>query len=100
MRVTVDIDSTNRFNLCWAILKNAYFLHKYPDVIKSSCTGRGYHIINYGLDETPTRILQLRRLIGDDANRVFLDMCSDKRMKQVLFTKKNVKKRYRNKKIK
>jgi len=63
-------------------------------VIKPSCTGRGYHLINYGIKAPPKKIFELRRKIGDDPNRIKLDMCSKKRMTQVLFTSKKVKKRY------
>jgi hypothetical protein len=44
-------------------------------------------------------MFELRRKIGDDPNRIRLDMRSKKRMTQVLFTSKKVKKRYKNENI-
>jgi len=95
MRLTIDIDDKNYIELIWKIIKGIYVTHKLPE-IKESSGGRGFHLIWYRINMNEDEINEARIFIGDDSNRVRLDMCSDARVPQILFDKKEV--RYNNKK--
>lgn|GEM_PF-4890342 len=70
------------------MIKGYYKLKKLPQIEKSN---RGYHLIYFTDINDFRRICILRRLIGDDKNRVRLDLLSKNKIKQVLFNKKYVK---------
>jgi hypothetical protein len=53
-------------------------------------TRKGFHIAWRGLDINEKKMYRYRYLIGDDRNRIWLDMIDDWRAKQVLFTEKEV----------
>ena len=59
------------------------------EIMKSS-GGRGWHIIVYDVNIGEKEMFSARKFIGDDANRIKLDMSSRKRIRQVLFDKKEV----------
>jgi hypothetical protein len=89
VRLTIDID--NREDLGTVIFRGLYYVGKKPDVIRLSSSKRGYHVIWRGLKISEERSIELRKLIGDDPKRIYLDECSDIRTKQVLFSKKEVR---------
>lgn len=86
MRVTVDADC-GKIKLLWKIFKGVLLCRKFPDKINR--TKRGYHLIWYGLNISIKKHFVYRKFIGDDWNRIRLDM-NPKRVGQVLFTKKRV----------
>lgn len=94
MRLTIDID--NRKDLKKVVNRiNTFFDNrKMIDEIWLSSSGRGYHIIIYGLKITFEQCLELRKFFGDDKLRVYIDSIRDKvgHATQVLFTTKENKK--------
>jgi len=62
---------------------------KFPRV-KESSTGRGWHLIVRNIVATIPEINRMRRWVGDDMKRVFLDSSSPARVQQILFTNKNI----------
>ena len=86
MRITIDYDRESYIGLFWRILKGIYLCKKLPSMIRK-CS-RGYHIVWHGLNISERDMFKYRKIIGDDPNRIRLDMCSEKRIKQVLFTEK------------
>jgi len=90
MRVTIDLDSKSNFKFMWTLIKGLALIRKPPEMIRLSASGRGYHFIWRGLNITQEQAYLYRRIIGDDKNRIRLDKLSTKRVKQVLFTKKQV----------
>jgi hypothetical protein len=87
IRVTIDIDSNNKIVVLWSLLKGLLLLHRFPDEIER--TRRGIHYIWHGLDIDFKKHFVYRKFIGDDENRIRLDM-HPKRIGQVLFTGKEV----------
>jgi len=85
MRITVDIDTKNPLVLFNSLLRGLILLRKIPFIEESN---RGFHLIWHGVDMPESDTYKYRLLIGDDENRVRLDMISEKRIKQVLFTHK------------
>lgn len=85
MRVSADLDRHNPFLLLVSILRGVLLCRSFPEVEKSK---RGWHLFWYNQQITEREMFKRRLLIGDDKNRVRLDMISDKRIQQVMFTKK------------
>jgi len=90
MRVTIDLDDKRWWKVMWTIFKGCLITKKFPDEVRKSATGKGYHIIWRDLDIDEIRMFRYRKIIGDDKNRIKLDLVSRKRVSQVLFTKKKV----------
>jgi len=94
MRITIDIDTRNKLILLWKIFKGTILLEQFPDEIKSSASGRGYHLIWYNqfleqnITEAFNNMIKYRKLIGDDKNRIRLDMLTPHRVPQIMFTDK------------
>lgn len=96
MRLTADYDmkrgSRPMFLLSTAlnITKGIFLTRKFPNEIRRSPSGKGFHAIWKGLDIDERTMLKYRFIIGDDRKRIRFDMrYGDKRMqKQILFTKK------------
>lgn len=94
MRITIDIDTRNKLILLWKIIKGTILLEKIPDEIKTSASGRGYHLIWYdqfleqNIHDAFNSMIKYRKLIGDDKNRIKLDMMSPHRVPQIMFTDK------------
>lgn len=87
MRVTVDLDSHNIAFLFFSVCKGCMVCRKIPYYFRM--TRRGFHIGWRGMDINEKEMYRRRFIIGDDRARIFLDMKSRKRVKQVLFTEKN-----------
>jgi len=88
MRVSCDLDSKNSLKLGYYLLKGTLIFFKLPSKIR--ITRRGFHYIWSGLFITEQKSYYYRKILGDDLNRIRLDMVSDKRLKQVLFKEKKV----------
>jgi hypothetical protein len=86
IRVTADIDNDSPIALAIALIKGIIVCRKLPFKIRK--TGKGYHIIWRGLNIDEQTMFKYRKLIGDDPNRIKLDMEAGKRLKQVLFCEK------------
>lgn len=86
MRVTVDIDSHNLFALFFSVCKGIILCMKFPYHFR--ITRRGFHIAWRRMDIDEKEMYRRRWIIGDDHARIYLDMISEKRVKQVLFTDK------------
>lgn len=86
MRVTVDIDSDNPLSLLVSLIKGTILCRRFPAKIRK--TAKGYHIIWRGLGISKKKAFKWRLMVGDDWNRVRLDMDSPKRISQVLFSEK------------
>jgi len=91
VRITIDLDDRRWWKVLWVVFKGCVLLRRFPDEIRASATGRGYHIIWRNLDIDRMQMFRYRRLIGDDKNRIKLDMMCEKKITQVLFRKKIVK---------
>ena len=90
MRVTIDLDDKRWWKVMWVLLKGCLIFRKFPDEVRLSATGKGYHIIWRGLNISEAEMFRYRKIIGDDKNRVGLDLASRKRVPQVLFKEKQV----------
>jgi len=90
MRITVDLDDKRWWKVLWVVFKGCLLIRKFPDEIRVSATGKGYHIIWRNVDVDHTTMLRYRKIIGDDRNRIKLDAMTG-RVTQVLFKKKTVK---------
>ena len=86
IRITIDYDKESLIGLSWRIVKGIYFCKKLPYKIRKS--SKGYHIIWSNINVNEHTMFVLRKVIGDDPNRIRLDLISKKRIKQVLFTEK------------
>ena len=71
MRCTVDLDTLNQFKFLRAYLYLKR-LSKRMEVWLSS-SGGGYHVVGYGLRLDQQGAIELRRLLGDDLNRIRFD---------------------------
>ena len=87
MRVTIDLDTKSKFALFKTLFRGCAYFMKIPEIRE---TAKGYHIIWRGLNITEEQCYTYRYKLGDDKKRIQLDMCSDKRIKQVLFREKVV----------
>lgn len=90
VRVTIDLDDKRWWRVLWTVFKGCVLIGRFPDEIRVSATGKGYHIIWRNLDIDKMKMFRYRRLIGDDRNRIKLDMMCEKKITQVLFRKKIV----------
>jgi len=72
-----------------SLLRGLYFLHRLPDVIRQ--TSKGFHVIYHGINVTEDMSYNLRWILGDDRNRLRLDLLSPLRITNVLFSEKTVK---------
>jgi len=89
VRVTIDLDTQTLLGFLKVILKAWVVLRRLPDFIRR--TQKGYHFIWKNVNVKASRIIYLyRTILGDDKNRIRLDDCSKKRVKQILFYKKKV----------
>lgn len=89
VRITCDLDSTSTLTLANSLLRGIFLLRRLPDTIRQ--TSKGFHVIYYGINATEDRSYKLRWIIGDDPNRISLDLKSPLRISQVLFSEKIVK---------
>lgn len=89
-RITIDIDSRSFFLL----LRGIFFLwiYGFKNIeIRESPSKRGIHLIGWSnKNYSQKKMYKVRRLAGDDKNRIFLDRSCKKKIKQVLFKKKEV----------
>lgn len=67
------------------LMKGLILCRSLPKIRK---TAKGWHIVWYGLDIDEETMFKYRMLIGDDPNRIKLDMEAGKRISQVLFREK------------
>jgi hypothetical protein len=68
-----------------SVAKGFYFFKKLPNTIRK--TEKGIHLIWYNVNCSEKEAYVKRKVIGDDLNRIKLDMCGN-RLKQVLFSAK------------
>jgi len=87
MRVTIDLDSWWFQDLQKTILKAEPVLG-FPDRIRKSPSGKGYHIIWYMVNVSKIELIYLRLLLGDDIRRIRFDVTRPSKPNQVLFKKK------------
>ena len=90
MRLTIDIDSWWFTDLQRTIIRALNLGLPFPNVIRRSPSGRGYHVIWRGLNITEKQALQFRLELGDDPLRVKFDSERPNKPKQVLFRKKKI----------
>ena len=88
MRVTIDLDTKNPFKVTKTILKGMYYCRKIPSRFRF--TTKGIHLIWDGMNISFAESIYYRAMIGDDLNRMLLDLSSEKRIKQVLFDEKTI----------
>ncbi|MEM1543712.1 MAG: hypothetical protein QXP52_02250 [Candidatus Aenigmatarchaeota archaeon] len=88
MRVTVDLDDNSLFKMLCVAVKGTILCKKLPFKIRR--TERGWHLIWKGLNISEEKSIEYRRKLGDDENRIKLDLECSKRIRQVLFTEKQV----------
>jgi hypothetical protein len=87
LRVTIDIDSKNPLILMKTLIMGTLKFMRFPYLFEKS--RKGYHVGWHGMDITEREMLVARLALGDDKNRVRLDMMPN-RIQQVLFDKKQV----------
>lgn len=85
--MTIDLDFKNPLKMCVVIIKGILINRKIPSIRE---TRKGYHLIWRGLKIPEREMFKRRMVIGDDRNRIRLDMASPKRINQVLFCEKRV----------
>lgn len=89
MRVTVDIDGSNKEWWAWSV----FYMMKHSKLftaVEIYRTRRGYHIIGYGSSLTESQVSTMRRIYGDDTARIEIDQAKNPNQpKQVLWTVKN-----------
>lgn len=88
MRVTCDIDCKSSLKIGYIILKGLYHFGKLPDKIENS--EKGVHLIYMHLDMDEKECFKFRKMLGDDSNRIRLDMETRFKPPQILFIEKNV----------
>ena len=90
MRVTIDLDDNSLIKLFLVIGKGMVALLKYfPRIVPEiERTRKGFHVTWRHLPISEEESFKYRLLIGDDRNRINLDMQSWKRIKQVMFNYK------------
>jgi hypothetical protein len=93
MRLTIDIDDLSKEKLRWTCRKGKKLCDRRPDRIYR--TRHGYHLIwdavkKFGRDITEEEMFELRRKLGDDENRIKLDLHGH-RIRQVLFDQKQIR---------
>jgi len=86
MRVTCDLDRKSKLRLFWALFKGRILIGKTADEIFR--TRRGWHLIYENLDISQERSLELRKRLGDDPKRIYLDTNCPKKQQQILFSQK------------
>jgi len=86
MRVTIDVDSKNPFQIAFVFIKGVLVCMRMPYLFRM--THRGFHFAWRGFDITDDEMYKRRFIIGDDKKRIRLDMLSPMKPKQVLFTSK------------
>jgi hypothetical protein len=87
MRVTIDCDGNSKIMLLWRLFKGFLVTKKFPEEIRR--TRRGYHAIWRGLKIDMNKVFVYRMFIGDDCNRLKMDMLT-KIMPQILFSEKQL----------
>lgn len=88
MRVTVDIDERSLFKMLCVAVRGSILCGRLPFKIRR--TERGWHLIWKGLNISEAESIKYRKILGDDPNRIKLDEECTKRIKQVLFTEKQI----------
>ena len=88
IRVTVDIDEKSPLKMAFCIVKGTILCKRLPYLLRK--TKRGWHIGWNHLSITEEESFLLRYRLGDDSNRIFLDMSCPKKPKQVLFSHKEI----------
>jgi len=85
MRLTIDLDEPSQFQL----LKTYFNLKRLGLEMEIETSARkGWHFIIYGIPLSQEQVLELRRLHGDDLNRILFDEKPYPKPKQILWTKK------------
>ncbi len=96
MRITIDLDSwwfqdlQRIINKAFDIVTSKRILG-FPDELKRSPRGNGYHLIWYNAVSSIDEAIEIRKTLEDDNLRVKLDYESNSKPKQVLFTKRRYK---------
>lgn len=85
MRCTIDLDKNDLSEMHKCLFDGFRLIGSFPEVRRGN--SKGYHLIWH---DTTKELMWFFRYLYDDPNRVRLDLCSDKRVKQVLFRKKTV----------
>jgi len=88
MRVSCDYDDHNVIKLVYYLAKGIAINKKFPSMIRK--TKRGFHVVFSGCSINEREMFLRRYRLGDDSNRIWLDMSCPKKPKQVLFSKKIV----------
>lgn len=88
MRVSIDIDTNSLEKLHEVFYEGFCLLGSIPEVRTGNT--KGFHLIWRGVRCSQQESLMFRYLLGDDWNRLRLDLSSKKRLKQVLFTEKEI----------
>ena len=83
IRLTLDIDRGSSLRLSLILFKGLLLLNKLPKKVRK--TSKGFHIIYFGIKKD---VDKLRFMLGDDHNRIAIDLSSPFRVTQILFTEK------------
>lgn len=89
MRVTIDLDSSSKIRLKWALLKGRLLCGKPADEIYR--TRRGFHLLWFNVPITEEQMFRYRKILNDDKKRIELDKECEKKPKQVLFDTKIIR---------
>lgn len=88
IRITADIDSKNKLNLLKRLGIGLLYIKNICKIEIEPSNSKGYHLTFYTKKNySISKQYKLRKLIGDDKHRIFLDK-KRKIGKQTLFSKK------------
>jgi len=79
--------TTGKILFWYRIILGYILMRKFPEI---RVTSKGLHLVWRNNKISVKKMFKYRLLLGDDLNRLYLDMISWKRINQVLFTKKEI----------
>ena len=82
------MDTHNVLRLFLSLMTGVVLCKKLPFYFR--LTRKGFHLAWRGLNISEATMYKYRYIIGDDRNRISLDMNRTKTIKQVLFTSKEI----------
>ena len=88
MRVTIDCDRKQEaLTTFW---KGLVRIKKAPDIIRVSSRGNGFHFVWLNACSTFSESIALRKAIGDDVKRIWIDEQAADKPKQIMWNSKTM----------
>jgi hypothetical protein len=86
LRVSIDVD--RKCDAMSVLLRGMKRIGKAPDEIRVSARGNGFHFIWLNACGSFEESVELRKFIGDDTKRVWIDVQSECKPRQILWNSK------------